>query len=333
MANISAPGCKGILFIGDPHIWSRKPGRRLDEDFCLTVIGKLGQCSQICRDKGLYPVFLGDLFDDADDEDALMMNRTVKALRAFPAVPVTIVGNHERKHAKLTDDTALAVLRDAGLLWVGEEAMDSFCIELASNRKVLLVSFPHGTPIAKSVAPLRAACGAQACFALTHHDIAFKGAYPGAAEPTEIEGAEFAVNGHMHKPAPDIAAGATVWKCPGNITRMSVDLRNQVPSVLAWTADGGFEQIALKVDPNAFNLAGLLAGPAAAPDGSAQAARILAADSDFAALLKAKKDQDAKRTDDAAFLREDMQALFQIKSTDPAVQADLISLLEQALRS
>ncbi len=56
--------CNGFLFIGDPHLDIKKPGRRLDENFAETVLGKIDFCINYANDHDLVPVFLGDLFDN-----------------------------------------------------------------------------------------------------------------------------------------------------------------------------------------------------------------------------------------------------------------------------
>ena len=60
---------RGVLYIGDPHVWSKKPGRRRDEDFLATILGKLGQAAEIANKNHLWPICPGDLLHDDDDHD------------------------------------------------------------------------------------------------------------------------------------------------------------------------------------------------------------------------------------------------------------------------
>ena len=59
----------GLLFIGDPHLGSIKPGRRKDVDFGATVLGAVAQAIAVANARRLVPVFLGDIFDRPHEED------------------------------------------------------------------------------------------------------------------------------------------------------------------------------------------------------------------------------------------------------------------------
>lgn len=323
--------CDGLLFIGDPHVWSKKPGKRLDEDFCQTVCGKLEQACAIANEMNLLPVILGDLFDDDHDSDPEMLTRVIRALSSSKMRPMTIVGNHEKTQFYLTDDTALAALREARVLATLERAGVFEVLNIGGTR-VGLGGSPYGQDIPESVKKERKQAGCDWLIWLTHHDLAFDGAYPGAQEIHEVEGAEMLVNGHMHKPQKPIKVGEMMAFNPGNITRMSDDCRDQEPSVWIWKPDFGqrLEQRKLIFKRDVFNLAGKMFEPLA-PSAEETQAMELAQKSRFAQLLKERQLDDQERTDDGAYLKEDMEGLFVELSSPPPIRAALMSLLEETL--
>ena len=56
---------------------------------------------------------------------------------------------------------------------------------------------------------------------LAHHDVRFPGYEDvGRFAPHEIPGVDILVNGHIHRPLPDVVVGMTTWINPGNIARI-----------------------------------------------------------------------------------------------------------------
>ena len=43
--------CNGVLVIGDPHVGSRRPGRRKDAVWPQAVLGKLERCVAIANER------------------------------------------------------------------------------------------------------------------------------------------------------------------------------------------------------------------------------------------------------------------------------------------
>ncbi len=322
---------EGLLFIGDPHVWSKKPGRRLDDDFCATVCGKLEQACEIAAEKRLLPVILGDLFEDEEDSDLRMLTLVARALGKSPLRPLCIVGNHEKTQFYLTDDTALAMLRET-------KVIDT--LERSGIRQVLaceglrigLGGTPYGQDLPSDLTEERSRLGLDWLIWVTHHDLAFNGAYPGAAEIREIPGVDILVNGHMHKTTAPVSAGKMMAFNPGNITRMSADCRNQEPSVWAWAPSKGkaLDRIGLRHQESAFDVSGLMVD---AQTPSKEEARILRdmAQSKFAERLRQEQEADHEKTDDAVRLKEEMEGLFQEARSDDALRAWMVHLLEEVL--
>ncbi len=327
MASIS-----GLLFIGDPHLSSRKPGRRTDKDFTGTVLDKLDQAFQVARNERLLPVILGDLFDRAGDNDLSMLSRLLKLLREHVehggVTPVSLVGNHDMKDARLSMDTALAVVRESGWITLLEDAEP-----LSILGVVTLWPLSYGQAGGIHEMDGRLLNTGLPAIALTHADFAFQGAYPGAAPLVEIPGVCMVVNGHMHKPAPDVRIGETLWCNPGNITRMSVDCEADQPSVWSWrNGDTGLKRHVLQHDRVVFDRSGISVLPDHA--GLKEAFPRVSGDepaqhSAFAELLKAQKNSDGPLTEDAGVLLEELDAVCADRKTPPIVSSMLHSLLLQ----
>lgn len=324
-------GGNGLLFIGDPHVWSKKPGRRLDEDFCGTVCSKLDESCSIAMEKRLLPMILGDLFEDEEDSDLRMLTMVVRALGKSPRRPLCIVGNHEKTQFYLTDDTALAMLRES-------KALDT--IERTGIRKVFwcegkkvgLGGTPYGQDLPEDMSQAREELGLDWLVWVSHHDLAFNGAYPGAQLIREIKGVDILVNGHMHKTTAPVVVGNMVAFNPGNITRMSADCRDQEPAVWEWRPSFGKElrKIALQHTKGVFDISGLMVEPEFVGKEDAKLVREMA-QSRFAERLRQQQDEDHDKTDDAVRLKEDMDGLFEEMRSNEQLKAWMAVLLDEVL--
>lgn len=322
----------GLLFIGDPHLSSRKPGRRTDKDFAGTVLDKLDQAFQVARNERLLPVIMGDLFDRAGDNDLSMLSRLLKLLREHfecgGATPVSLVGNHDMKDVRLSMDTALAVVRESGWITLLEVAEP-----LTISGVATLWPLSYGQAGGIHEMDGRLLNTGLPVIALTHADFAFQGAYPGAAPLVEIPGVCMVVNGHMHKPAPDVRVGETLWCNPGNITRMSVDCEEDQPSVWSWrNGDTSLTRHVLKHERVVFDRTGISVLPdrvGLKEEMTADGLSVNAQHSAFAELLKAQRASDAPLTEDAGVLLEELDAVCTERKAGPVVTAMLRSLLLQ----
>lgn len=315
----------GLLFIGDPHLSSRRPGRRRDPDFAEVGLGKLGQALALADAMDLVPVILGDLFDRAREDDHALLARTIRMLHATRHKAWCLVGNHDRVHATLSDDTALAVLREAGAVRVMDRSGPAALLDLG-GRRVGLGGTPHGQEIPRRVAD--AFDGADAVVWLTHHDLDFPASYPGAAPIFEMEGCGLVVNGHMHATEAPRRRRGTVWWNPGNILRRSVDQIGHRPAVWSWRPDDPQSLSAhpLAFEQDVFDLTGRIAAPIAPGlDGAHAAGHSL-----FADLLKAESRSEMARTADGSVLLEDLEQLFREEDAEPEVRALLLDLLRGA---
>lgn len=320
---------KGFLFIGDPHVTSVRPGRRKD-DYVASVLGKLSVAAEIARGEELLPVILGDLFHRAKENHLPTLTRLIKVLQSFHVTPLCLGGNHDKAETLLTETDALQLLAQAGVLKVIDgECQEVLTLDTPAGR-IALWAAPYGAKL-----PERINSDANQVVLITHHDLAFEGAYPGATELYEIVGCDLVVNGHMHKTAPSVRKGQTHWHCPGNIEPLSIDCRDHIPAVWAWR--GGdtaqpLERIVLPHDRDCFDLTGLNVAPSAsdaaleALDDVVAAVQIKPTPSHFAELLSAQTTLEAARTEDDVTFLEDLTQAFDELGVKPAVRQILMAL-------
>lgn len=312
----------GLLLIGDPHVGSRRPGRRKDASWPGPILAKLEACLRIANDRNLAPVLLGDLFDRAVEPDMALKSRLIRILKGFRIRPLANVGNHDMAHTRLSDGDSLAVLGLCDVIdvvaqsgAVGEYSLD--------GRRLGLGLTPYGQDVPTDVEGFLP--GVDRVAWLTHHDIAFDKAYPGAVPPHAIAGCDLVVNGHVHKAQSSILKGGTLWANPGNIARLSVDLIDQEPAVLELRPDGSLVRHVLPHETDVFDLAGRIV-PAAG-------SRALVADveSAFVSLLQAESAGEVARSDDGSVIREEIEAKFARDATPDTVRAIVRSLLAEAV--
>lgn len=309
----------GFLFIGDPHVSSRRIGRRKD-DYLASVLAKLSACATLCHERNLTAVVLGDLFHRNDDGNLGMLNRLVAVLKTFPAPPIVLEGNHDKERTELGDADALMLLHQTGVVRVAsrEGLFESFIIE---GELVNLLAAPYGAPI-----PDAAPEGLEGTnVLLTHHDMAFGSAYPGSQPLKSIERVAMVVNGHMHDTKPMEVFGQTHWHNPGNIEPLSIDLAAHVPCAWQWSPVMGAGRLEAHLLPHGsdlFDLTGVQVQPTDAEQSVAQVIET----SEFAQLLSSETALDAQQTDDASVLREDLEVVLAAAAASPASQLLMRSL-------
>lgn len=314
--------CEGLLVIGDPHVGSRRPGRRKDAVWPQAVLAKLERCVAIANERHLAVAILGDLFDRPVEPDEALKSQLIRILKGFRHRPVVNVGNHDIQHTTLTDGDTLALLGLCDVVDVVAASAPVVDLRMGGRRLGIGMT-PYGQAIPTDIRGSFSDADAQAWF--THHDIAFDSAYPGAVPPFAIEGCDLLVNGHVHKTQKPILAGRTRWMNPGNITRQSVDLADHVPRAWILDASGELHPQALPFEDNVFDLTGRVVDAA---DGSEVAREV---ESAFVTLLQAETSAELKRSGDGAIVREEIEAKFAQDSTPDAVRAIVRSLLSEAV--
>lgn len=312
----------GILFIGDPHVSSRRPGRRKD-DYLSSVLNKLREAAAVCREQRLLPVILGDLFNRNDDNDLRMLNRLVAVLKEYPVAPFVLEGNHDKEQTTLSEADALTLLASTGVVRLLNKAGLEIEVPIAEQGVCRLIAFPYGSPLPDAVERR-----GDWTIAVTHHDLAFGSSYPGAQPLKPIENVDLVVNGHMHDTKAAQQHGNTWWHNPGNIEPLSVDLANHVPRVWRWCPSQGVSKhalapIELTHGTDLFDLTGIQVAAASAEE---SVAALAPQKSEFAALLEEEAALQAQRTEDGSIFLEDLKALLDEASVSKPAAALLLQL-------
>jgi hypothetical protein len=319
------PQPRGFLFIGDPHVSSLAPGRRID-DYLGTVIGKLEHAAALCHAHGLVPVSLGDLIHRDNESSIKLVNRLAKVLRKFPRPLIELDGNHGKRQFEASEDDIEMLLADLGLtrLVGGTGLIESFDFD---GVKVNLYGCAHGEALPAQLPAAEEAINVL----ISHHDLAFEGAYPGAKPVTEIGNCHMLVNGHMHKTMPSLQLGAMAAHNPGNIEPLSLDVADHVPAVWEWSPEQMDLQLVkhlLPHDPHCFDLTGVNVAPAEDTLAAVDSLK----ESSFARLLGGESSLDAHRTNDATVLKQDLSEVCDTAAASPAARQLFESLLEKVIQ-
>lgn len=318
--------CNGFLFIGDPHLDSKRPGRRLDEDFTKTVLKKIEFCIDQASDKNLIPVLLGDLFD-RNVVPKRVENQVARILARSKHLPIANVGNHDKKDRLLNDDDSLMSFAISGAMHVCLDAGPIGIFEIEGQR-IGLGASPYDQPIPTDVTMYFP--DVDMVIWITHHDLAFESPYPGSEPLIEIKGCRLAINGHMHLAKPPVAVGGTTWFNPGNITRQFLDAIDHEPAVYEFSTKGKLSKIVVPHEKLIFDLTGKLIDPVSPGEQKEGSESGLGQDSAFVDILKAEESLDMKRTDDGSVAREEVEAKFKKDSTPPEIQTLVLELLNKA---
>jgi len=319
-------GFEGFLFIGDTHLVSHNPGRRID-DYATAILDKLSQAARIAKERRLYPVHLGDLFHRAKENNLELLSRTAAVLREFEVPLLLADGSHDRTESWYTEKDAVSLLAGFGLLRLMDKPGKVLTLNINSEQVNLWVT-PAGCRVPDRI---DAEPGTRNIM-VTHHDFDFRGQYPDAHQLHEIENCDLMVNGHMHTPAPMVLKGRTACHNPGSVSRLTVDLKNHKPVVSVWTPahELSLEGVPLVVHDNVFDLTG--------KEAWAADARELKADlpkgqrlSSFASLLRGRESLDAGRTDDGAVLVEELENYFDMFDKSDNCKRYVTSLLGQVI--
>lgn len=216
---------EGILFIGDPHLASRAYGLRKD-DYQRVSLAKLDWCLTQADERGWLPALLGDLFDVPQQNANWLIGELIDLLR--DRCVVGIYGNHDVSEGRLRGQDSLDLLVKAR------------CVELVDlehpwtgricGKPLRLFGVSHGIPLPEAVPREQEALQ----ILMSHHDLRYDGYISGRLDFCEIPGIDLVINGHLHQRYEDQSCGGTIWKNPGNITRLKRGdgSRNRKPSAL-----------------------------------------------------------------------------------------------------
>lgn len=327
----------GLLFVGDPHLWSKGPGKRLDEKiFSSVVLNKIEQAVDIALKNNLYLVFLGDLFHVKEENDIGMLTKLSRILKKMPEPCVTVEGNHEKKELKLTDDVALSLLREAGVIYTIEKSALWAKFNFLDGTSAYVGSTPHGEKIPMEVSlPKNEKNVDTPIIWLTHHDLDFGETYPGAVAIKEIKGVSMLVNGHIHKTKKSLKFGQMLAHNPGNITRLSTDCKDHVPSVWQWKPDQEFnlEPIDLIFEKHVFNLVGKQIEIDVKPVDIVEEITPQQAIRFVEKMKEESQKYDPNKTSDGAYLKDNISVLAKSMNLDQDFLKEILAITDETLES
>ncbi len=240
---------RGFLYFGDQHLSSLNPGRRRP-GYSVEILNKIAQGVEIANKLKLVPVFAGDLYDSAHEKADYLKSSVNELAAATWTRWIMHKGNHDQAGSRLSLSDSLSVLLTSGLVlpttpfYINSETGESVALdetravcmyEMENGQTVLIGSSPYGREIPTDVRSLKEQYGADKVLWMTHHDLAFEGAYSGATEPYEIPGCAVVLNGHMHLYKDPMEFGETIYCNFGSLARTSIDAINEKPSVFSIT--------------------------------------------------------------------------------------------------
>lgn len=319
---------KGILFIGDPHLSSRRPGRRKDDDFGKTVLGKIEYLINYCNENKLLPCFLGDMFDSPLEKEEQLKTKLVRTLRRSWTTPIANAGNHDMRNTTLSDGDSLAYLAETGIVNVCETS-GSFETVMVGDKLVGIGATPYGQSFPLDARPYFGTV--DTIIWLTHHDIAFEGAYPGAMAAQAITGCKLVVNGHMHLRKNVVNVNGTVWFNPGNITRQAIDAIDHEPAAYALMEQGNLVKVNIPHEKAVFDLTGKLIDAISPGEVRRESAEEGDQESAFVNLLKRDTSMEMSKSDDGSILLEDIHSKFERESIKEEVQDLILELHGKAI--
>jgi hypothetical protein len=245
----------GILFGGDLHLSSQAPSTRRD-DYLRAGLDKVRQMVEIAKAGRLVPVLTGDVVHRPQEPKEALKTRLLRELAKSELGFWTNVGNHDMTGLRLDDGDTLAAIAEPGYpLRAVAESGPGFMVDAGGT--LIGVGFtPYGQEIPTDVRGVFP--DAQAVFWVTHHDVGFEGAYPGAVMPHEILGCHLVVNGHMHLEKPQLQCGGTMWVNFGSLCRTAIDAVGHEPCVWSFTPGEGLVRHPLRFQRDVFDLTGSL---------------------------------------------------------------------------
>lgn len=247
----------GLLIIGDPHITSSKPDKRIEEDYLSVCMDKLEQSLEIAYELNLCPILLGDLLSKIDDYNVTaLLIKLLNKYRDKIGIPIlSNLGNHdvskrvaynlskkinnedfdknifkdndEGFYIPIENKSIIAILKASNSLEIFNKVED---VVVNINEKECLLKFiPYGIPIPEEIDEK----GYDKKIVFTHHDINFGigNQYYFSTKIFPIKNCDLVINGHIHNYIKPQEVGNTIWYNPGNIIRTSLSLADESPSV------------------------------------------------------------------------------------------------------
>jgi hypothetical protein len=308
----------GLLFVGDLHLSTQAPSTRRD-DYLRSGLAKVRQVVEIANERQLVPIFTGDIVHRPQEPKETLKTRLLRLLTACWTGSWTNVGNHDMTGLRLDDGDTLAAIAEPGHpLRAVSESGPGLLVD-AGGTLIGIGFTPYGQDIPTDVTGVFP--GADAVFWVTHHDIGFEGAYPGAVMPHEIIGCQLVVNGHMHLEKPQLQCGGTLWVNFGSICRTAIDSVSHEPCVWSFTPGEGLSRHPLVFERDVFDLTGSLidrASPGEIVEPASPSA--------FVELMRQAKEEALPATADGSMFLEALLAKLDRSKASPQVRQMALDL-------
>lgn len=233
MININS---NGIMYIGDPHVSSKNPGRRID-NWNKTIMGKLDFLIDAANKNNVVPVILGDLFHnwfESENSDQTistpaMISGVMRCFSKSNHPVIVLAGNHDINDSSFSEDSTLSIIDASGSAIVIKESK-LYATITTPNGRILLGGTPYGQVMPRRMTEDMKENKCDRCVWVVHRDIKGMGTIDGV-EPLAIDGVDLVVGGHIHTTQPIVKKGETKWFVPGNIARLSMSEANNKPKV------------------------------------------------------------------------------------------------------
>ena len=224
----------GVMFIGDPHLEARVPGFRSD-DYPKVALRKFQWCLDYARQNRLQPILLGDLFHMPQDNPNWLISEIIEIIASsYGGGLPAIYGNHDvRENTRKPNDSISILFAGDHLRSISEKEPWQ---GLVDGKLVTVGGTVWGDRLPKQYQPARSSKSTASDLVawITHHDILIPGyEESGRIRPSEIDGIDLIVNGHVHRRLDPVTKGKTSWVTAGNITRRarSDASKSHVPAV------------------------------------------------------------------------------------------------------
>lgn len=321
----------GLLFVGDPHLWSLKPDRRMDANFAMTVLNKIEEAVEIANSKNLYLIFLGDLFHKQEECNIDMLTKLSRILRKLKNSPATVEGNHEKSQTKLSDDVALSLLRENQTIYTMEKNDLWAKFTFNDGTQCYVGATPYGEKIPHEVTLPKKETKEVPIIWLTHHNLDFGDTYPGVFKLHEIKGVSMLVNGHIHKSKKPFTLGKMKAHNPGNLVRLSKDCAEHIPAVWEWNSslDWDLEPHTITHNKVVFDMRDSQIPMEVLPEKikaeltPQQAVQFVDKMSELALVY------DPHKTDDGTIIKENMAILVKVMNLDKEFLNDMIEIANE----
>ena len=226
----------GLMYIGDPHISSKNPGRRID-NWNKTIMSKMDFLIDAANRNNIVPVILGDLFHnwfESENSDQTvstpaMISGVMRCFSRSTHPVIVLAGNHDINDSSFSEDSTLSIIDASGSAVVIKESRPYARI-ITPNGNILLGGTPYGQVMPLRMTEEMRENDCDRCVWVVHRDIKGMGTADGV-EPFAIDGVDLVVCGHIHMTQPIVKKGDTKWFVPGNIARLSMSEARNKPKV------------------------------------------------------------------------------------------------------